>query len=813
MHDLKFAFRQLLKNPGFTAVAVLTLALGIGANTAIFSVINGVLLRPLQYRQPDRLVTLLHEGRSPVAPADFLDWRAQNQSFEAMAAAEAWGGTLAGGDRPEAVFGIRFGQGMFEILGVPPLTGRTFQPADFKPGNNHVLVLGYALWQRRFGGDASVLGKTLPLNGESYTVVGIMPPQFRFTPFWATKAEMAAPLDLTARATSRGGSSLRVFGRLKTNVSLLEAQTEMDAICQRLEQTFPDTNTGRTVQVDALLDQVVGSIRRGLLVLAGAVVFVLLIACANVGNLLLARAAARRKEMAIRTALGATRWRTIRQLLTESLVLAVIAGALGLLLGYGSVAGIKELLAGDSSSFRIRMPRLAEITMDSTMLVFTGGVALLTSLLFGLAPALQAARLDLRSGLNEGGRGTTEGRRGRRLRSTLVVAEITLALITLVGAGLMFRSFTRLASVDPGFNPENVLTLDVTLQGQPEMVGKNRERFYREVLQTIGALPGVVSASAINHLPLAGDIWGQNLGIEGRPIPKPGERIGVAYRVCRPGYFSTMGIGLLRGRDFTEHDKSDSLAVIIINDQLARARWPGEDPIGRRVTLDDPANNPKWLTIVGIVKNVKQTSWTSEAADEIYIPFSQSPFLSNPAGHYSAMTLVIRTATNPSSLAHAAQNVVWSINRGAPVSKVTTLEQVIGNAIWQPRFNLILIGLFASLALLLGAIGIYGVMAYAVTQRTQEIGVRLALGAQTRDVLGLVVRQGMRLALGGVVVGLAGALALVQVMRTLLFEVTPFDPLTFACVPVILMAVALLACWLPARRAAKVDPMEALRCE
>ena len=813
IQDARYGLRMLARSPGFTAVAVLTLALGVGANTAIFSVVSGVLLKPLAYREPERIVTILHHGWNPAAPADFLDWRAQSRSFERMAAAEAWGGTLTGGDRPEAIPGIRLGEGMFQILGVEPLVGRTFQAEDFKPGNDRVLVLGYPVWQRRFGGDPNVAGRAVTLNGESYTVVGVMPPQFRFTPFWATKAEMAAPLDLTARAAQRTGNSLRIFARLKAGVSLGQAQKEMDAICWRLEQVYPDTNAGRSVQVEPLLEKVVGDIRLGLLVLAGAVVFVLLIACVNVANLLLVRAVARRKEMAIRTALGASRWRTIRQLLTESMVLAVIAGSLGLLLGYWCVDWIKGLLAGDSTSFRVRMPRAAEISVDSTTLFFALAVALLTALVFGLAPALQAARPDLHDALKESGRGTTEGSGGRRVRNTLVVAEIALALITLVGAGLMLRSFTRLTAVDPGFDPRNVLSMVVSLHGQPDMVGEKREAFYRQLIERIEALPGVMSASAINHLPLAGDTWGWSVNIEGRPVPKPGDRIGAVYRVVRPAYFRTMRISLLRGRDFTPQDHASAPGVAIINEELARKHWPNEEPVGKRVTFDDLEKNPYWRTIVGVIADVKQHSWSDDPDNEIYVPFQQSGFAKDAAGHFSAMTLVARTAINPLGLVGAVQEAVWSLNRSAPVSSVTTLEQAIANAVWQPRFNLILIGLFAGLALLLAAVGIYGVMACAVTQRTQEIGIRMALGAQKRDVLKLVVGHGMRLALIGLLAGVAGALALTQLMANLLYQVKPADPMTFAVVCALLAGIVLLACWLPARRAAKVDPMTALRSE
>jgi len=805
LQDVRFSLRLLCKNPGFTAVAVLTLALGIGANSAIFSVVNGVLLKPLTYHEPERLVTLLHGGRGAVAPADFLDWRAQSRSFENMAAAEFWGGILTSGDRPEDISGIRFGEGMFQLLGVQPLLGRTFQADDFKPGNPRVLVLGHALWQRRFGGDPNVVGQSLTFSGESYTVVGVMPPQFKFAPFWATKAELVAPLDLTSMATSRGGNSLRIFARLKPQTSIIQAQTEMDAICKRLEQAHPETNIGRTVQVDPLLEKVVGGLRQGLLVLTGAVVFVLLIACANVANLLLVRAAARQKEMAIRAALGASRWRTIRQLMTESVVLAVIAGGLGLVVGYGSVEGMKGWLG--------RMPRGTEIVMDSTALFFTLGVALLTGLIFGLAPALQSARPNLHDGLKESGRGNSEGRRGGHLRSALVVMEIALALVTLIGAGLMLRSFARLSAVDPGFDAQNVLSMLVSLHGQPDMAGEKREVFYRQLLDKVSALPGVTAASAINHLPLAGDLWNLSLIIEGRPLPKPGQGINPVFRVCRPAYFHTMGIPVVRGRDFTALDMSDSPLVAIVNERLASRHWAGADPVGQRIALGDQRGNPEWRTIVGVVKNAKQGSWTDQADDEVYLPFSQSSYLSEPALHYSAMTLVVRTTANPSAVATAVPKAVWSLNRIAPVSSLTTLEQVVANTLSQPRFNLILIGLFAGLALLLGAVGIYGVMAYTVTQRTHEIGIRMVLGAQKREVLALVVGQGMRLAVVGILIGVGVACALNRVLTRLLFEIKPMDSVTFATVPLVLAVVALLACWLPARRATKVHPMEALRAE
>ena len=812
LQDLRYSLRMLRKNPGFSMVAVFTLALGIGANTAIFSVVNGVLLKPLAYEEPERIVTILHRGTNPVSPADFLDWRNDSHNFEVMAAAESWGGALSLGNRLEEIPGIRFGEGMFDLFGVQPIVGRTFQVDDLRSGNDRVLVIGHSLWQRRFGGDPNVVGQSVTLDGQPYTVIGVMPATFRFTPFWANKAEMAAPLDLTPRATARRGNSLRIFARLKDGVAIEMAQAEMDAICRRLEEAYPDTNTGRTAQVVPLLDQVVGRIQLALLMLAGAVVFVLLIACANVANLLLVRAAARQREIAIRTALGASRWQTIRQLLTESMLLAVVAGAFGLLLGYGSLEWIKGLLTGDSTSGRLRMPRLSEIAMDPSTLLFTLIVAILTGLIFGLAPAWQAARPDLNDAMKESGRGTTVGRGGRRLRNALVIAEISLALITMVGAGLMLRSFSRVTTVDSGFDHRNVLSMVVSLRGEPAVVGEKRDAYYRDLIDRLGALPGVTSASAINHLPIAGDTWGLGVSIEGRPPAPPGEGIVATYRVCKSAYFDTMGIGLLSGRDFTEQDRVDTPGVAIINDQFARAQWAGEDPVGKRITLDDLRNNPKWLTIVGVIKDVKQRNLTDEVSSEIYIPFSQSPYLSSTAGHHSMMTLVMRT-DNPMGVAAAAQESVWNLNRNVPVSSVATLEEVIANAVWQPRFNMILIALFAGLALLLGAVGIYGVMAYSVAQRTHEIGIRIALGAGRRDVFALVVGQGMKVASLGLLIGVGGALALTQFLSTLLYQVEPTDPLTFVSVCGLLAAVSFLACWLPALSATRVDPLIALRQE
>ena len=815
MSDFKLAFRQLLKSPGVTAVAVVTLALGIGANTAMFSVVNGVLLRPLAYKEPERIVTILHNGSGPVAPADFLDWRAQSHSFETMAAAEQWGGTLTGRDRPEAIPGIRMGEGLMELLGVAPLLGRTFQTSDCQPGNDHVVVLSHRLWQRRFSGSAGVIGERITLNGEDYTVIGVMPADFQFAPFWSTRSEIWAPLPLADRATVRQMHSLRVFGRLKRDVTREQAQAEMDTICRRLEQAFPGTNAGRTVRVDALLDKVVHDVRRSLLILSGTVAFVLLSACANVANLLLIRAVAREKEMAIRTSLGASRWRTLRQLLAESIVLSFVSSAAGLGMGWWAVNALKVYLAGSATMANVRLPRIREVAMDGRTFLFTAGVALLVGIVFGLAPAVASFKSDLLGALKGSDRGSSLGQRARKMRSGLVLAEVALAIMMLTAAGLLMRSFVRLAEVDPGFTTKNVLSFTVSLAGQNDFVGAKREAFYDQLLQQLESLPGVQSASAINHLPLAGDMWSLSVGIEGRPLPAPGQELGAVYRVCRPKYFSTMGLGLLRGRDFSERDRLDSPDVVVINETFMRHAFPNEDPLGKRITLDRlPSNNPEWLTIVGVVKDAKQNSWTAGANNEFYLPWKQTTsYLKETGGHVAYMTVVVRTSVDPRGLVNAVQKAVWSLNPNAPVSNITTLGEVAANAIWQQRFDLFLISSFAMLALGLAAIGIYGVMAYSVAQRRQELGIRLALGAQRRALMGMVVAQGMRLMLGGLVVGLFGALALSRLLRGLLFEISSVDTLAFISAPALFFFVGLLACWLPARRAASIDPIEALRYE
>ncbi|HST53137.1 MAG TPA: ABC transporter permease [Pyrinomonadaceae bacterium] len=794
--DVRYGFRMLLKSRSFTLVALVALALGIGANTAIFSVVNAVLLRPLPYRDPARLVTVLHDGWKPVAPANFLDWREQTRVFDSMAAAQVWGPSLTGHDEPEQLHALQLSANMFDVLGVSASLGRTFAEGEDQPGRDHVVVLSDGIWRRRFGGDRKIVGQQIMLDGEAYTVAGVMPPDFQFAPFWATKAELWSPLSLAARVNDRRGQSLRVFARLKKGVTREQAQADMDAINRRLADEYPEANKGLTVAVDSLHEKAVGNARPALLVLLGAVGFVLLIACANVANLLMARAAARRKEIAVRLALGASRLRVVRQLLTESVMLSLAGGAAGLLL---AVWGVDALVALGPEA----LPRTQTVGLDASVLLFTLALSVVTGLLFGLAPALQTTKPDLNESLKDRSRGATAGRRRDRVRRLLVVAEVALSLVLLVGGGLMLRSFLRLTSVDPGFDPRGVLTMTVSLAGSSHKTDAERAAFFEQLLAQVKTLPGVKSASAINHLPLGGDVWTLGFKVEGRPEPPPGQKQGAVYRVVRPEYFHTMGATLLKGRDFNVSDDAEDAGVVIVNEAFARATWPGEEALGKRITVSDET---KPREIVGVVRDLKQGEWTSAPKPEMYLPHAQ-------AASPSAMTIVARTDGDPLKLARPVQAQVWAIDKNLPVSDVSSMEDVISGSVGPQRFNALLLGVFAAAALLLAVVGVYGVMSYTVAERTHEIGARMALGAQARDVLRLVVGQGLALALVGLVVGLVAALALTRLMSGMLYGVSATDPLVFGGVALVLALAALLACLVPARRATKVDPMVALRYE
>jgi putative ABC transport system permease protein len=788
---------MMLKHRVFTFVAVLALGLGIGANTAIFSVINAVVLRPLPYAQPEQLVTVLHEGSKPVAPANYLDLAAQNQSFTAIAAAQWWEPNLTGREQPEHLRGLQLTAQMFQVLGVNPILGRTFNADEDQPGREHVVVLSHRLWQRRFGGDAGVVGQQVTFDGESYTIIGVMPAEFQFAPFWATRAELWAPLNLAPRASNRTGQSLRLFARLKPGVTRAMAQADVATVFRRLEQEHPEVLKGMTLAVEPLHEQVVGKTRPALLILFGAVCFVLLIACANVANLMLARASSRQKEIALRTALGASTTRIARQLLTESVVIALLGGVFGLLL---SIAGMRALLALGPDS----LPRLQTIGLDLPTLSFTLGISVITGLLFGLAPVMQTRKWNWHEALKDSTRGSSAGRGRVNARRLLVISEVAFALMLLVGGGLMVRSFAHLRAVDPGFNSDNLLTMTVSLVGSPHASsGAKRIAFFNELLSRVDSLPGVQSASAINHLPLGGDVWTVPFAVEGRPKPAPGEKQGAVYRIIRPDYFRTMGATLLQGRDFNAHDNDASSPVVIINEPFAKRHWPNEDPLGKRIRVSD---DDTYREIVGVVKALKQDQWTAEPNLEMYLPHLQA---AGPGG----LTLVVRSSGDPLALVGSIENQVWSIDKNLPVAEIRTMQEVIAGSIEQHRFNLFLLGLFAFVALALALVGIYGVMSESVNARTHEIGIRMALGARAADVLRMVVAQGMTLAVIGIGVGLFGALWLTRFMASLLYEVSPTDSMTFVLIPLVVALVVLCACLIPARRATRVDPLVALRDE
>jgi putative ABC transport system permease protein len=801
--DIRYGARALLHTPGFTAVAVIALALGIGANTAIFSVVNAVLLRPLAYKDADQLVTVLHDGTNPVAPANYTDWRDQSRSFQEMGAAEYWTPNLSGDDSPEHLTGLHVTQSLLPMLGIEPALGRLFVDGEDQKGSDRKVILSYRLWRWRFNLDRNVLGKPIVLDGEAYTVVGVMPPEFKFAPFWATRAELWAPMAFGDRIHDREGSSLRVFARLKAGVTLARARADIATITGRLEHTYPGTNRG--VAVTPLKENVVGRVETPLLMMLCAVGFVLLIACANVAHMLLARTSDRRKEIAVRTVLGAGRRRVITQFLTENLLLA----------GAGALAGLCLALWGTRALVALSptyIPRMEMVGIDGRVVVFLLGVTVLTALVFGLAPAMHAAAENLSDALKEGGRGDSDGIRHNRLRAFLVASEFALAFMLLIGAGLMIRSFLALQSVNPGFNPHNVLSMVVSLAGSKETEPDRRAIFYRQLLREVRGLPGVASAGAINHLPLAGDIWGLSFMIQGQPKPQPGEAPTAVYRVVMPGYFETMRLALRRGRNITDNDDARAQGIVVINVRAASTYWPGGDPIGKRITFDTGnTNSPTWLMVVGVVADAKQADWALEPRPEVYLAALQNREYLSDRGAY--ITLVVRTIGNPAELASAVKNTVWSLDHSLPVSEVLTMDRVVADANAQPRFEMLLLGVFAAVALVLAAVGIYGVMNYSVSRRTREIGIRISLGASRADVMRMVMLQGMLQALAGAAAGFAGAMLLAQLIATMLYGVRPTDPITFGGVAVVFGLAALFATCVPARKATRIEPMVALRNE
>jgi predicted permease len=809
LHDLRYAIRILIQGRWVTALAMLALALGIGANTTIFSVANAALFRPLPYRDPDRLVSVLQHNANPLGAADFSDIRAQARSFDRIAAVEVWSASLTGRDAPEDIIGMHVTEDFFGLLGVAPVRGRALDAADFAPGKDHVLVIGYGLWQRSFAGAADIVGRKVLLDNDPYTIVGVMPQSFYFAPFWVTQAEMWSPGDLTASISQRGGGSLRGFARLAPGVNRATAQVEMNQIASNLAAAFPDSDTGMTLVLDSLPEQASRTIRPALRLLLGAVGFVLLIACANVANLALARATARQREIAVRLSLGAPRSRIVRQLLTESVVLALAGATLGLALAAWGTRALGALLRPDQGSYNVHLLRWDQVNLDWTVLLFTLALSVGTGILFGLAPALTSTRGNVNGALKEGSRGSTSST--GTLRRSLAGAEIAVALVLLIGAGLLLRSFLRLRAVDPGFDPRNVVTMTISVAGRAEYVGTSREVLYRNILDRVAAVPGVMQASMTNHLPLAGDQWGFPYWIEGQTPPPHGKEYIAVYRSSRPNYFATMRARILAGRDFNDRDTAAAPLVAMVNQRLTELRFPNQNPIGRRICLSDPRRDPKWMTIVGVVRDLAQ-SWGTPPDAEVYTPYQQDPRLTASTKPFAAyMTLVARTAIDAAAATTTVRNAVWSVDPNLPLSHVQTLEHAIGNSTWQSRFSLILIGIFSAIALILAMIGIYGAMACEVAQRTHEIGVRMALGARRSAIIALIARQSLPVALIGIFSGLAAAAALVRLMRGMLYQVDAIDPLTFASVAVLVLIVAAIAAAIPARRAMSVDPMIALR--
>jgi putative ABC transport system permease protein len=800
--DLRYGARMLLKHKGFTAVAVLTLALGIGANTAIFTVINSVLLRPLPLSQPERLM-LIRETKVPqfssfaVASGNFLDWIRQNTTFERLVAIHPGSLNLTSAGNPVRLRSMNVTDGFFAMLGVQPQLGRGFTSEEHQPGRNTAAVLSHGLWQQQFGANPAILNQTIQLDGRSYTVVGIMSSTFQF---WDRDTELWIPIAFTPQqAQQRLGHSLsRVIGQLKPGITPEQGRAELIAIADRLALQYPESNKGWSVMLVPLQEFMVRDIKPALMVLIVAVSFVLLIACANVANLLLARATGRYKEIAIRTALGAGRERIIRQLLTESALLAAAGGAGGLLL---AKFGLDMLLALVPQG----LPRMDEVSLDGRVLVFSAAVTLLTGIVFGLVPALQASKPNLNDAMKVSGRGATEGGKRQLMRSTLVVMEIASTLLLLLGAGLMIKSFWRIQSVDPGFIPENALTASISLPRQKYIDDAQRASFFHQLLEKVNALPGVQAVGITSLLPLSDDDYVISFDRQDRPPLPAGEDPSTNFFAVNPDYFKAMGIRLLRGRLFTNTDTKDSLPVTVINETMAKKIYADEDAIGKRFTFDDRAKNPKWFEIVGIVNDVKHYGLDKATSLQTYVPFEQLTF--------SRMTIVTRTTGNPTALSAAIRNAVLSIDKELPLSNIRPLDVYVSTSIAQRRFSMILLGVFAAVALALSAVGIYGVLSYAVTQRTNEIGVRMALGAQTADIMRMIVGHGMRLVSIGVGIGLVAAFGLTRLLQTLLFGVSVTDPPTYLVIVVFLVLLALLACWIPARRATRVDPLTALRLE
>jgi putative ABC transport system permease protein len=799
INDLRYALRQLLQSLSFTAIAILTLALGIGACSAIFSVVNVVLLQPLDYPEANRIVAI-RETQLPqfpefsVSPPNYLDWEKQTKSYEFLA---AYGGAqlnLTGEGEPQRLVGVKATAHYFDVYGVKPVLGRMLLPEEDAPGKNHAVVLSYPFWQRVFGGARDAVGREVQLNGEPYNVVGVAPPGFGLASKVDAWIPMAFKPDEVAN-DARGGHYINVVGRLKSGVTVAQARAELEVIASQLGKQYPDSNKGWGILLMPLQDYGVRDVKPVLYTLLGAVGCVLLIACANLANLLLARATARHREISIRAALGASRARLVRQLLTESVVLSLLGGVGGLLLARW---GLDALLALAPTS----LPRITEIHLDARVLLFSLVLSVVTGLVFGIAPAWLAARADVNEALKQGSRGSTEGGARGRLRSALVVIEVTFALMLLGGAGLLARSFMQLAQVDPGFNPENATLLRLSLPQKKYALPEQQTAFANALLERVKVLPGVQAAGVTHSMPLVGDyVLGFN--IEGRPAIAPSDLPSTNYYAVTPDYFRAMGIRLIRGRTFTPQDDAKAPRVAIVNETMARQHFPNEDPIGKRINI---SNGPDaWREIVGIVGDIKQYGVDKATSAQSYEPFAQVPF--------SSMNVVVRTNGSPAALLGALRPAVYSVDKDQPIGAIRPLEEIVADSMARQRFAMTLLTVFSLVALVIAAVGIYGVMAYSVVQRTGEFGIRMALGAQQGDVLRLVLTQGGKLIGLGLIIGLAATLAASRAMGSMLFNTSAQDPLTLCTITLLLGAVALVACLLPASRATKVNPIEALRAE
>jgi putative ABC transport system permease protein len=805
--DLRFAARMLGKSPSFTVVAVLTLALGIGANSAIFSVVNAVLLRPLSYKDSDQLVQLIeHDQRRGidfdwVSFPNFHDWAEQTKAFQYMAAYKFHAFNLTNVSQAEMLFGIKASANLLPMLGAEPILGRNFRPDEDQPGRDHEVILSYDTWKQSFGGDPQLIGKTLTLNDEPYTIIGVMPANFNFPPtvpitssLPSRKTAFFAPLGIAFNPDQRDWNMLGVIARLKPGATIGQARADLDTVARNLELQYPAEDRRIRVRVEPLLDQVVGDVRPALWIFLVAVSLVLLVACANVTNLLLARSTIREREMALRRSLGASRSRLLRQLLTESVLLGVAAGALGVLLAY---AGMPLLTALTPAN----LPRIENVAIDGRVLAYTFVVSLLTGVIFGLAPSLAVGHADVQP--LKGQRSTPTAKHSR-LRSTLVVSEIALSLALLIGAGLMLKSFVRMERVDPGFRAEKLLTI-WTILSEAKYAPHQRAAFYEQAWQGIQALPGVTSVGAIDNLPLSGIHGGGPFTVEGHPTESDADAPSAYRCIVSVNYFRTMGIPLLHGREFTERDREGPPTVLVVNETAAHRYWPGQNPVGSRLSFTTGGTQPTWLEIVGVVKDVLHDGLESPAKPTIYLPFLQSA--------QAFMVTVVRTDIDPAGLASAVRGAVAAVDKDQPVLMTRTMADIYSDSVAQRRFNTALIVAFGTLALLLAVVGVYGLMAFAVTQRTHEMGVRIALGAERWDVVKLVLGQGLRLAFFGIAFGLAAAFLLTRFFSKLLFEVPQTDPATFIIVSLCLGGIALLASYIPARRAMRVDPMVALRYE